>query len=95
MIKSLYGKRTIDEYMAALRLKHDSPEVHNNLGNAFDEKGLTDRAIEHYNYAIKLRPDYGAAHYNIAIAYESKGLMDKAAEHYRMAEKLKFRNSAD
>jgi len=61
---------------------------HNNLGNAYNVKGLTDKAIEHYQIALRLKPDNANTHYNIGVLYEKIGLLDEAMEHYHTALRL-------
>jgi tetratricopeptide (TPR) repeat protein len=61
---------------------------HSNLGSAYMEQGLVDKAIEEYQIAIKLNPDYSHAHNNLGIAYKSRGLIDRAIEQYLIAIKL-------
>ncbi|HAM50768.1 MAG TPA: hypothetical protein DCP92_08770, partial [Nitrospiraceae bacterium] len=56
------------------------PFAHNNLGVAYQSKGLFDKAIEQYQTAISLKPDDAEAHNNLGVAYRSKGLFDKAIE---------------
>ncbi|MEK7699479.1 MAG: tetratricopeptide repeat protein, partial [Planctomycetota bacterium] len=58
---------------------------HINLGVAYDDKGLTDKAIEKYQIALGIKPDYAEAHINLGVAYNNKGLSDKAVEEYRIA----------
>ncbi|KAF0146227.1 MAG: hypothetical protein FD156_254 [Nitrospirae bacterium] len=58
---------------------------HNNLGIAYKDKGLTDKAIEHYQIALRINPDYVEAYNNLGAAYYNKGLTDMAIEHYQIA----------
>jgi tetratricopeptide (TPR) repeat protein len=60
----------------------------NNLGNAYRDKGLIDKAIVHYKIALKLDPGYAPAYNNIGNAYMGKGLLDKAIEHSKIGLKL-------
>ena len=39
----------------------DSPEAHNNLGNAYASQGQLDRAIAEYQTALRLKPDFNQA----------------------------------
>ena len=54
---------------------------HINLGTAYGDEGITDKAIEHFMIALTLEPDQAEAHNNIAKAYGDKGIADKAIEH--------------
>jgi tetratricopeptide (TPR) repeat protein len=59
-----------------------------NLGIAYRQRGMFDKAIELQKKAIELDPDNAEAHNNLGFAYYSKGLLGKAIEHYRKALKL-------
>jgi len=59
-----------------------------NLGKAFEDKGLYDKALEQFYIALKLNPDDGTSYYHVGNAYLYKGLFDKAIEQYQVA--LKF-----
>ncbi|MGD0884704.1 MAG: tetratricopeptide repeat protein [Thermodesulfovibrionales bacterium] len=65
------------------------PLAHNNLGNAYQSKGLYDMAIEQYQTALRLMPDYAEARYNLGNTYQSKGQLDMAIEQYQTALRLK------
>jgi tetratricopeptide (TPR) repeat protein len=58
------------------------------LGNAYQKKGLFDRAAERYRIAIRLSPDMPEAYYNLGVAYQSKGLIEKAVEQYLLTVQL-------
>jgi Tfp pilus assembly protein PilF len=57
----------------------------NNLGLAYNEKGLYDEAIEHLEVAIKLEPDLSLAYSNLGDSYLQKNLLDEAIENYKRA----------
>ena len=59
-----------------------------NRGNAYDKKGLYDRAIANYDKAIKLNPKHANAYNNRGRAYGEKGLHDRAIADYDKAIKL-------
>jgi len=61
----------------------------NNLGNAFEEKGLTDKAIEQYQIVLARYPNDPRAHENLGVAFFKQGLMDKAIEELQTTIKLR------
>ena len=61
----------------------------NNLGNAFEEKGLTDKAIEQYQIVLARYPNDARAHENLGVAFLNQGLMDKAVEELETTIKLR------
>jgi hypothetical protein len=60
--------RASDCYKAALRLRPDYVEVHNELGDLLAASGALDPAVASFQRAIGLRPDCAKAHYNLAGA---------------------------
>ena len=51
-----------------MELKPDYAEAHNNLGNAFKDRGKLDEAAACYRRALELKPDYAEAHSNLGAA---------------------------
>ena len=72
-------------WQTTLMRNPDSWLAHNNLGNAFLEKGQLDEAIAHYQKALEIKPDYADAHYNLANALLRNGQPDEAIAHYQKA----------
>ncbi|HAM50451.1 MAG TPA: hypothetical protein DCP92_07040, partial [Nitrospiraceae bacterium] len=68
------------QYQTAVSLRPDDAEAHNNLGVAYQSKGLFDKAIEQYQTAVSLRPDYTEAHKNLGLVYMKKGLRARQQE---------------
>jgi tetratricopeptide (TPR) repeat protein len=71
---------------------HKSPmkaRGHNNLGNAYTDKGMFDKAIEQYRIASRLMPTWVDVYYNIGAAYEMNGQKDKAIDLFQYAASLK------
>lgn len=62
---------------------------HNNLGLAYYNRGLIDKAIEHYQIAVRLNPYAPEIYTNLGNAYFDKGWLDKAIEYYQIAIGLK------
>ena len=58
----------------------NSPKAYNNLGIAYYEKGIYDKAIEMYKLAISLSPNNFFAHSNLGVAYAVTGRIDLAIE---------------
>jgi tetratricopeptide (TPR) repeat protein len=63
----------------------DSWAAHNNLGNAFLEKGQVDDAVVHYQKALEINPNLPEAHNNLGQALVRKGRVDDAVAHYLKA----------
>jgi tetratricopeptide (TPR) repeat protein len=62
---------------------------YNNLGNAYDDEGMTDKAVEQYQIALKLRPDDAVIHFNLGVAYGRSGLKTKSIEELQAALRIK------
>lgn len=62
--------------------------AHNNLGRAYDHKGIHDKAIQQYLIAAKLDPRDAHTFYDLGIDYLELGMIDKAVELYKMAVSL-------
>jgi protein O-mannosyl-transferase len=62
--------------------------VNYNLGMAYEDKGLYDKALEQFYIALKINPNDGKSYYHLGSVYLNKGLFDKAIEQYRIALKL-------
>lgn len=63
--------------------------AHNNLGTAYRDKRLFNKAVEHYEIALDLNRDFYEAHYNMGNTYRDMGRIDNAIEQYRIAVRLK------
>jgi len=71
---------------------HKSPgkaRPHNNLGVAYTEKGLMQKAIIEIEKALMLKPDFINAHVSLGNAYMAIGLTDMAAAQYKEALRFK------
>lgn len=79
---------TIARYESSLMLNPDDAEAHNNLGIAYDKRGMTEKALEHFNAALRLQPYRAEIYNNLGNAYDVLGLRDKAIECYESAIKI-------
>jgi lipoprotein NlpI len=59
----------------------DYPDLHNLLGIAYANKGLTDDAIMEFETALKIHPNYLKAHLNVALTLYEKGANETAMRH--------------
>jgi tetratricopeptide (TPR) repeat protein len=62
--------------------------AHNNLANAFLNKGEIDKAIFHYEEAIKIKPDSVRTHCNLALALGRNGDFKRAFSEIVLAQEL-------
>ena len=64
--ESTIRNRNRREYLAALALKPDAADVHNDLGVVLEQLGKREEAKEQYEKAVALKDDYADAHANLA-----------------------------
>jgi protein O-mannosyl-transferase len=66
------SSEAIDALQRALRHRHNSAELENNLAVALFHAGRVADSIAHFQTAIRLKPDYAEAYYNLgALLYET------------------------
>ncbi len=65
-----------------------SAEEHNDLGVAYEKKGLLDLAEKEYNKAIKKKPNWDIPYFNLGNVYYKKGNLKRALQFYKKAVKL-------
>jgi tetratricopeptide (TPR) repeat protein len=65
--------------------REDLSKVYNNRGEAWDDRGDSDKAIADYTKAIEINPQYISAYYNRGVAWYDKGDYDKAIVDYTKA----------
>ena len=68
--------------LAAVRLRPDLPETHNNLGNVYLKLGRLDEAALAYREALRLRPAFPLALSNLGLALAQVGRLDDAVTLY-------------
>jgi Flp pilus assembly protein TadD len=61
-----------------LRLKPESADLRNKLGDAYYYAGRLQEAIISYKEAARLRPENADAYYNLAVAYDELGDRENA-----------------
>jgi len=59
--------------------------AHNNLGQAFIEKGQVDEAVTEFQQALSINPDDDNAHNNLGKAFIEKGQADEAMAEFQHA----------
>ncbi len=68
----------IEEYKKSLEFNPSIPEVHNNLGFAYLDKGNIDNAISEQKKALEINPNLANGYYGLALALEKKNDIDGA-----------------
>lgn len=70
--------RAIDLYLQLLSQGVETPELHINIGKAYDMLGATKQAIDHYLRATEINPENPVAYYNLGAAYIREEKFDDA-----------------
>jgi predicted O-linked N-acetylglucosamine transferase (SPINDLY family) len=70
-------------FHAALEIRGDVPDLHNNLGNTYRQLGRIDEAIKSYRQALDERPNFIEAQGNLASALFTAEHYDEAIDSYR------------
>lgn len=79
------------------KIINDSPNIafaHNNLGNAYFERGRLDEAMVEYKAALKIK-DYADAHRNLGLVYWTQVKVDETIEEFEAALRLAPGNAND
>ena len=79
----------VTEFRAALALKADFSQVHNNLGTAFLELQQDNQALAAFDEALRLKPDDPEVQCNRSLALERLGRHDEAVAAARAALRLR------
>lgn len=77
--------KAITYFKKAIKKNNTAPQIHFNLGFAYETKEEIDDAIEAYKDAILLRLEYPRAHLQLAQLLQRRGLIDQAITHYQQA----------
>lgn len=71
----------IRELKKAIAVNADYPDLHNYLGIAYGNSGMSDDAIEEFETALKINPYYLKARLNLALALYDQGRYAEAQTH--------------
>ncbi|MFA4828051.1 MAG: tetratricopeptide repeat protein [Thermodesulfovibrionales bacterium] len=88
--------KAVPEYITALKLKPDSPEiykVHANLGRAYYELNQLNEAMKEYQTVLKLKSDNTDAHLYLGKIYYKQSRYDEAIREFKAS--LKPTNDID
>ena len=77
--------RAVALYQAALALNPLDVKTHNNLGSAYLQLALDDRASAAFQEALRLDSSYGLAYYNLACVQARAGNAQHAATYLQQA----------
>ena len=86
---ALYYQRAGDlvaaevNYRALLERNELDPQVHNNLGLLYRDRGLVDESIREFRRALIINPQYGTARNNLGVVLMSAARLDDAAVEFR------------
>ena len=75
----------VDMYRAALALQPSDLKARNNLGIAYMQLAMEDRAIDAFEEVLRLDNTYGLAYYNLACVHARAGNAAEAADFLRQA----------
>ncbi|MGA2172868.1 MAG: tetratricopeptide repeat protein [Sedimentisphaerales bacterium] len=81
---NLSGAKTAEHLAEAFKHIPNSPEIHNNFGNALEKMGKVDEAIAHYKFALELDPCFSTSRYNLGRALAEQGKYEEAIEQYKI-----------
>jgi tetratricopeptide (TPR) repeat protein len=74
-----------DCYRAAVRLRPDFAEAHNNLGVVLRQLQRAGEAEASYRAALRAKPDSAVIHYNLGIALKDQRRLPEAIDSFRSA----------
>ena len=76
------------DYIKAVSLNYQRPEIFNNLAALYIDQGKYSEAILQLNQALLLQPDYVMALLNRAVAYSQQGNLSRALLDFSQVEAL-------
>jgi predicted O-linked N-acetylglucosamine transferase (SPINDLY family) len=79
----------VDYLHAALRLKPDFADAHNNLGNVFLNQRQLAKAVASFQEALRCKPDSAEVHNNLGMALREQGKLAEAVVSFGQALRLK------
>lgn len=87
--RNMAWKNELTLWLDAVEKSPDGVLPHNQLANAYLERGDTARALEQYRLALQINPDFADTYTNIGLIYSQLGLIQQAVEYYEKALNLK------
>jgi len=69
----------------ALEIQPNSPEAHNNLGNAYRAQSKFSEAVASFRQAIRIQPAYLGAWNNLGLTFQEQGQFAEAMESFSAA----------
>ena len=70
-------------YRALLARNELDPQVHNNLGLLYRDRGLTSEAVREFQRALIISPQYSTARNNLGVVLMGAARLDEAATEFR------------
>jgi Flp pilus assembly protein TadD len=89
LLQSRQFPEAIKIFRQLAQVRPDHPDVHNNLGVAYQALGEFDRASRAFLDAIGLRSDFDRAYLNLGRLKEQQGALAEAEQWYRRGAELK------
>ena len=86
-ICALFGRfnEAIDFLKFALVIKPNDPDILNNLGNAYFQRGELALALDSFGSALHFRPDFAEVFYNLGLTFKRLGDSSSSIKSYKSA----------